>query len=60
MGHERSDQEYELDKLPHLEVTVLSTKVEDSRGLLSKPASPLEHPEITQGKAGGASARVLE
>lgn len=57
MGANPLDEEYDLDNLPSLEVTVMSTKVEDASGPLPEPQPAVCHPTVTEGKKGGFARR---
>lgn len=47
------DEELDIDKLPSLEVAVMSSKLKEQTGLFPEYEPPVVHPEITSGKKGG-------
>lgn len=50
---EPKDEEYDIDKLPSLEVKVTSARLRNQKGGFPDHDPPVEHPEITEGKKGG-------
>lgn len=51
------DEDYDLDNLSSLGVTLMSTKAEDASGPLPEAKPPVADPTVTEGKKGGFARR---